>query len=67
MKWSKKQQAKWDKKNMDKSNGHYANNLEQAGWVKDRKTGEWYDPKAAFDRMMNKPEIQAVFKRLAVR
>jgi hypothetical protein len=35
--------------------------------VQDRKTGEWYDPKAAFDRMMNKPEIQAVFKRLAIR
>ena len=33
----------------------------------DRKTGEWYNPQEAFDRMMNKPEIQAVFKRLAVR
>lgn len=67
MKWSKKQQAKWDKKNMDLSNGHSANNLKQAGWVRDRKTGEWYDPKAAFDKLMNKPEILAVFKRLAVR
>ena len=35
--------------------------------VQDRKTGEWYNPQEAFDRMMNKPEIQAVFKRLAVR
>ena len=35
--------------------------------VQDRKTGEFYDPKEAFDTMMNKPEIQAVFKRLAVR
>lgn len=64
MKWSKKQQAKWDKKRMDLSNGHSANNLEQAGWVKDRKTGEWYDPKAAFDNLMNKPETLAVFKRM---
>lgn len=35
--------------------------------VKDRKTGEWYNPQDRFDAMMNKPEIQAVFKRLAVR
>lgn len=35
--------------------------------VQDRKTGEWYNPQEAFDRMMNKPEIMAVFKRLAVR
>ena len=35
--------------------------------VQDRKTGEFYDPKAKFDEMMNKPEILAVFKRLAVR
>lgn len=35
--------------------------------VRDRKTGEYYDPKARFDEMMNKPEIVAVFKRLAVR
>ena len=35
--------------------------------VQDRKTGEYYNPKEAFDAMMNKPEIQAVLKRLAVR
>jgi hypothetical protein len=35
--------------------------------VQDRKTGEYYDPKAAFDAMMNRPEIQAAFKRLAIR
>jgi hypothetical protein len=35
--------------------------------VQDRKTGEFYNPKEAFDAMMNKPEIQAVLKRLAVR
>lgn len=35
--------------------------------VLDRKTGELYDPKAKFDEMMNKPEIMAMFKRLAIR
>ena len=35
--------------------------------VQDRKTGEFYNPQQKFDEMMNKPEIQAVFKRLAVR
>jgi hypothetical protein len=35
--------------------------------VQDRKTGECYNPKEAFDAMMNKPEILAVLKRLAVR
>ena len=41
--------------------------LREAGFVQDRRTGEWYNPKERFDAMMNKPEIQAVFKRLAVR
>lgn len=45
MKVSKKQQAAWDKKNTDRMDGHAANNLEREGWVKDKKTGEWYDPK----------------------
>jgi hypothetical protein len=67
MKVSKKQQAAWDKKNMDRSNGHSANNLEAEGYVRDRKTGLYYNPQEAFDRMMNKPEILAVFKRLAIR
>lgn len=40
---------------------------EQPKLVQDRKTGEFYDPKAAFDKLMNKPEILAVFKRLAIR
>ena len=40
---------------------------EQAQLVMDRKTGEMYNPQEAFDRLMNKPEILAVFKRLAVR
>ena len=35
--------------------------------VQDRKTGQFYNPQEAFDNMMDKPEIQAVFKRLAIR
>jgi hypothetical protein len=67
MKVNKQQQAKWDKKNQDRMNGHVANNLEREGWVKDKKTGEYYDPKAAFDELMDKPEIVAAFKRLSIR
>ena len=67
MKVGKKQQAAWDKKNTDRMDGHVANNLEREGRVKDKKTGEWYDPKAKFDELMNKPEIVASLKRLAIR
>jgi hypothetical protein len=67
MKVSKKQMAKWQKQDMNKHNGHAANNLEAEGYVRDRRTGEYYRPQEAFDRLMNKPEIQAVFQRLAVR
>lgn len=67
MKISKKQIAKYQQQEQKRSEGHVANNLEQAGWVRDRKTGEWYDPKAAFDKLMNKPETMAMLKRLAVR
>jgi hypothetical protein len=35
--------------------------------VQDRKTGEWYNPQERFDALMNKPEILAMLKRLAVR
>ena len=49
--------------------GEYGNQIEYRvrTVVQDRKTGEFYSPQEAFDAMMNKPEIQAVFKRLAVR
>ena len=67
MKVSKKEIAKFRQKEMRTSDGHVANNLEREGWVKDKKTGEYYDPKAKFDEMMNKPEIMAVFKRLTSR
>ena len=67
MKVSKKQIAKWMEKEIKRSEGRVANNLEQAGWVRDRKTGQFYNPQEAFDAMMNKPEILAVFKRLSIR
>jgi hypothetical protein len=35
--------------------------------VQDRKTGEFYNPQERFDQLMNKPEILAMLKRLAVR
>lgn len=38
--------------------------LELEGLVKDRKTGEYYDPKAAFDRLMNTPETMDMLNRL---
>lgn len=40
---------------------------EQVEMVQDRKTGEWYNPQERFDEIMNKPEIMASLKRLAVR
>jgi hypothetical protein len=41
-------------------------NLRDAGWAQDRKTGEFYNPQERFDALMNKPEILAMLKRLAV-
>jgi hypothetical protein len=35
--------------------------------AQDRKTGEFYNPQERFDVLMNKPEILAMLKRLAVR
>ena len=67
MKVGTKQEPTWDKKNTDRMDGHVANYLEREGWVKDMKTGEWYDPKAKFDELMNKPEIVASLKRLKIR
>ena len=67
MKVSKKDIAKFQQKEQRRSDGHVANNLEREGWVKDRKTGEYYDPKAKFDELMNKPEILASLNRLKIR
>ena len=35
--------------------------------IQDRKTGEFYDPKAAFDNLMKTPEVLASLKRLSIR
>ena len=61
MKVSNKEIAKFQKKEQAQIAGREVNRVE------DRKTGESYDPKAKFDELMNKPEIQAMLKRLAVR
>ena len=49
--------------------GEYGNQIEYRvrTLVQDIKTNEWYNPQEAFDAMMNKPEILAVFKRLSIR
>ena len=39
----------------------------RAQQVQDRKTGEYYNPKEAFDAMMQKEEIMASLKRLSIR
>jgi len=65
MKLSKKEIAKFQAKEAKRSDGHVANNLEKAGWVRDRKTGEYYDPEARFRELMNDQQVQATLKRLA--
>ena len=47
MKWSKKQQAKWDKKNMDKSTGHAVNNEEEL----------WRKQEEAFEKLKKNPAL----------
>jgi hypothetical protein len=61
MKVSKKEIAKFQKKEQAQLAGREVNR------VQDRKTGESYDPKAKFDELMNKPEIIASLKRLSIR
>ena len=61
MKVSKKEIAKFQKKGQAQLTGREVNR------VQDRKTGEWYNPKEAFDAMMNRPEIIASLKRLSIR
>jgi hypothetical protein len=39
----------------------------QPNLVQDRKTGLYYDPRAKFDELMNKPEITAMLNRLKIR
>ena len=49
--------------------GEYGDQIEyRVGTVvQDRKTGELYDPKAAFDNLMKTPEVMASLKRLSIR
>ena len=61
MKVSKKEIAKFQKKEQAQIAGREVNR------VQDRKTGEFYNPQQRFDQLMNKPEILAMLKRLAVR
>jgi hypothetical protein len=61
MKVSKKEIAEFQKKEQAQLAGREVNR------VQDRKTGEFYDPRAKFDELMNKPAIIESFKRLAVR
>ena len=61
MKVSKKEIEKFQAKEQKRLAGREVNR------VQDLKTGEWYDPQAKFDEMMNKPEIMAMLNRLKIR
>ena len=54
MKWSKKQQAEWDRKNRVRHEGHAANNLED--WIEQGKKLDAATRKIqrAFDRRMKR-------------
>ena len=59
MKWSKKQQAKWDRKNQVKSDGHYANNLET-----EAERLLWEKQEKAMEKIKNNPDLLKVMLRL---
>lgn len=59
MKWSKKDQAKWDRKNRVKSEGHYANNLET-----EAERILWDKQERAFEKLRNNPDLLKAMKRL---
>jgi hypothetical protein len=61
MKVSKKAIAKFQAQEQKQLQGREVNR------VQDRKTGEWYDPKARFDDLMNRHEITDLLKRLTIR
>jgi len=61
MKVSKQAIAKFQAKEQKQLQGREVNR------VQDRKTGQFYNPQEAFDRLMNMPETLAMLKRLAVR
>lgn len=49
--------------------GEYGDQIEYrvGRLVQDRKTGNYYDPQAAFDELMQRRETMAMLERLAVR
>lgn len=59
MKISKKQQAKWNKQNMVKSDGHYANNLET-----EAERLLWAKQEEAMKKIQNNPDLLKVIKRM---
>ncbi len=59
MKVSKKQQAKWNRQNEVRSNGHYANNLET-----EAERVLWERQEAAMERIKNNPDLLRVIKRM---
>jgi hypothetical protein len=61
MKVSKKEIAKFQKKEQAQLTGREVNR------VQDRKTGESYDPKAKFDLLMHQQEVLDMLKRLKIR
>ena len=61
MKVSKKEIAKFQQKEQAQLAGREVNR------VQDRKTGLFYNPNEAFDKLMNKPEIMASLKRLSIK
>ena len=61
MKPSKKAIAKVQAKEQRTLDGRAAN------LVQDRKTGEYYDPQAAFDELMQRRETMAMLERLKIR
>ena len=59
MKWSKKQQAKWDRKNQVRSDGHYANHLET-----EAERLLWEKQEKAFEKIRNNPDLLKAMLRM---
>ena len=59
MKVSKKQQAEWNRRNMIKSDGHYANNLET-----EAERLLWEKQEAAMKKIQNNPDLLKVMRRM---
>ena len=59
MKWSKKQQAKWDRRNQVVSDGHSANNLEA-----EAERLLWEKQEKAMEKIKNNPDLLKAIKRL---